>query len=220
MSIEKDSLNHYWITITFKFDYTSTRKNTNKEVGVDLGLKNMLICSDGYIVENHNLTKKNARKLKISSRRLSKKVKGSKNRLKQKRKVTKIHLKIRNTRNDINHKVSTTLINLYDFIGLESLSIKNMIKNRRLSKAISNIAWGDLVQKIIYKGDENQIPIVKIDKFFPSSKTCSNCGSIKDTLQLSERVYRCKECDYEEDRDINAAINILNEAKRIYYSKQ
>ena len=219
ISIEKDDLGFYWINITFKFEFINTRKKTNKEVGIDLGLKDMIICSDGFIVKNHNLTKKYARGLKLAQRKLSKKVKGSNNRLKQKRKVNKIHTKITNTRKDINHKVSRTLINLYDFIGLESLNIKGMVQNRKLSKAISNISWGDLVQKITYKGDENQVPISKIDTFFPSSKLCNKCGSIKDTLLLSDRIYQCNNCGYEEDRDINASKNILKEAKRIYSLK-
>ena len=90
-----------------------------------------------------------------------------------------------------------------------------MLKNRRLSKAISNIAWSDLVSKIEYKANENQVSISKIDTYYPSSKTCSRCGSVKESLSLFERIYSCTECAFEEDRDINASINILNEALRL-----
>jgi len=214
-TIEKDNLGLYWITITHKIDILSTRKKTNKEVGIDLGLKEMLICSDGNTVENHNLTKKNQRKLKLEQRKLSKKNKGSKNRNKARLKVAKVHKRIKNTRNDINHKVSKAMVNLYDFIGLESLQVKNMLQNRRLSKAISNIAWSDLVEKMKYKSNENQVTLVQIDTWYPSSKTCSKCGSVKEKLSLEERIYSCSECSFELDRDLNASINILNEAKRI-----
>jgi len=129
--------------------------------------------------------------------------------------VAKVHNKIKNTRNTINHQASKKLINLYDFIGLESLQVKNMLKNRRLSKAIPNKAWSDLVSKIEHKANENQVSISKIDTYYPSSKTCSRCGSVKESLSLEERIYSCSECSFEEDRGINASINILNEALRL-----
>jgi len=218
-TIEKDNLGLYWIAITHKIDIELNRNKTNKEVGIDLGLKELVICSDGTTIENHNLTKKYQRKLKLAQRKLSKKKIGSKNRNKARIKVVKVHKKIANSRKDYNHKVSSKLINLYDFIGLESLQVKNMIQNRRLSKAIANVAWYQLVSYIEYKSiqySENQVVLSKVDKWYPSSKTCSKCGSVKDELSLSERVYLCTECGFEEDRDINASINILNEAKKIY----
>ena len=214
-TIEKDKLGLYWIATTHKLDATLDRKKTNKKVAIDLGIKSMLICSDGTTIENHNLTKKNQRKLKIVQRRLSKKKKGSKNRSKARKKVAKVHKKISNTRNDINHKVTKNLVNLYDFISLESLDVKNMIKNRSLSKAIANIAWADLISKLEYKANENQVSIARIDKWYPSSKACSNCGSVKRELPLSERLYSCTECGFEEDRDINASLNILREGLRL-----
>jgi len=115
--------------------------------------------------------------------------------------VAKVHNKIKNTRNTINHQASKKLINLYDFIGLESLQVKNMLKNRRLSKAIPNKAWSDLASKI--------------DTYYPSSKTCSNCSSVKERLLLEERIISCSKCSFEEDRGINASINVLNEALRL-----
>jgi len=214
-TIEKDNLGLYWITITHKISIENKRIKTNKEVGIDLGLKELIICSDGTTIENHNLTKKNQRKLKLKQRKLSKKKKGSKNRNKARIKVAKVHRKIVNSRKDYNHKVSKKLINLYDYIGLESLQIKEMVKNRRLSKAISNVAWYQLISYMEYKANENQVSISKIDKWYPSSKACSKCGSVKESLSLSERIYSCAECNFEEDRDINAALNILREAKRL-----
>ena len=112
--------------------------------------------------------------------------------------------------------MSNKLTNIYDFIGLESLQVKAMMQNRRLSKAIANVAWYQLVNYIEYKGNEKQVTISRIDEWYPSSKTCSRCDSVKEKLSLSERVYSCSECNLELDRDINASINILKEAKRIH----
>lgn len=214
-SIEKDNLDNYYITITHKIDVCNTRVKTGKSTGIDLGIKELVSCSSGLVIHNHNLTKLNARKLKLEQRKLSKKRKGSQNRKKQRIKVAKVHKRIGNARKDYNHKVSKTLINLYDVIVLESLQVKNMVQNRKLSKAISNVAWSQLLNFIQYKADENQTSVYKIDRWYPSSKTCSKCGSIKETLLLSERIYHCEECGLELDRDINASINILNEGLRL-----
>lgn len=213
-TIEKDNLDIYTIAITYKIELQNSRLKTNKEVGIDLGLKELVICSDGSTIPNHNLTKLNARKLKLEQRKLSKKKKGSKNRNKARLKVAKVHRKITNSRKDYNHKVSSTLVKSFDFIGLESLQVKNMIKNSKLSKAISNVAWFQLTNFISYKADENQVSFKKINKWFPSSKTCSNCGSIKEKLSLSERTFHCAECGFEQDRDLNASINILKQARK------
>ncbi len=213
-TISKDNLGLYWVTITYKISIDVSRKTTGSKVGIDLGLKKKLTTSDGLTIENHKYTKKYEKRLKKYQRRLSKKKKGSKNRNKARLKVAKTHRKIRNTRNHHNHVVSKTLVNLYDFIALETLQVKGMLKNRRLSKAIQDVAWADLVQKIEYKANENQVSVSKISTWFPSSKLCSCCGSIKETLSLEERTYKCDECGFELDRDLNAAINILEEGLR------
>lgn len=212
-TIKKDNLDNYWIAITYKIEVQDLKITKGKQVGIDLGLKELVITSDGETIENHNLTKKYARKLKLEQRKLSRKKKGSKNRSKQRRKVGKVHTKIKNCRNDYNHKVSSKLVNLYDFIGIETLNVKGMIKNKRLSKAIANVSWFSLVSYLDYKANEKQVSLVKIDTWYPSSKTCNVCGTVKDTLSLSERTYIC-ECGYKEDRDVNAARNILNESLR------
>ena len=215
-TIEKDNLDKYWISITHKIELDTIKTKTNKEVGIDVGLKELVTCSDGTVIENHNLTKKYSRKLKLEQRKLSKKKKGSKNRNKQKKKVAKVHKKITNSRNDYNHKVSNKLTNIYDFIGLESLQVKAMMQNRRLSKAIANVAWYQLTNFLEYKGNEKQVIISRIDEWYPSSKACSRCDSVKEKLSLGERVYSCTECNLELDRDINASLSILKEAKRIH----
>jgi putative transposase len=166
-------------------------------------------------IPNDNLIKKSELKLSFLQRRLSKKKKGSKNRNKARLKVAKCQDKIKNKRQYRNHNLTMSLVNIYDFIGVETLAVKNMIKNRSLSKAIANVSWSDIVSKIEYKMTENQGHLIKIDQFYPSSKTCSNCGSVKQDMPLEIRIYECSECSYTEDRDINAAKNILAEAKRI-----
>ena len=152
---------------------------------------------------------KSLRKLKISQRRLSKKQKGSKNREKQRIKVSKVHKKVKNQRNDYQHKVSRELADKHNTICLETLNVKNMVKNKKLAKAISDVSWSSFITKLDYKIAENQGCLIKIDRFYPSSKTCSNCGNVKKELKLSERTYHCEECGFTIDRDLNASINIL-----------
>ena len=199
--------NKYYISFTFHCDIES--KETRGAVGIDLGIKDFVICSDGTIYPNMRFFEKSLRKLKISQRRLSKKQKGSKNREKQRLKVNKIHKKVKNQRDDYQHKISRELADKHRAIFLETLNVKNMVKNKKLSKAISSVSWSSFITKLDYKIAENQGCIVKIDPFYPSSKTCSNCGNVKKELKLSERTYHCNECGFTIDRDLNASINIL-----------
>ena len=200
--------NKYYISFTFYTDIES--KETTGSVGIDLGIKDFVICSDGTVYENKRFLEKSLRKLKIYQRRLDKKQKGSKNREKARLKVNKQHKKVKNQRNDYQHKVSRELANKCRTIFLETLNVKNMVKNHKLAKAISSVSWSSFITKLEYKIAENQGFIVKTDPFYPSSKTCSNCGCVKDKLLLSERTYHCEECGFTIDRDLNASINILN----------
>ena len=200
--------NKYYVSFTFYTDIES--KETNESVGIDLGIKDLAICSDGTIYPNMKFYEKSLRKLKINQRKLSKKQKRSNNREKQKLKVSKIYKKVKNQRNDYQHKVSRELSDKFKVICLETLKVKSMIKNRRLARVISDVSWSSFVSKLEYKIAENQGYLVKIDKFYPSSKICSNCGCVKKELKLSERTYKCNECGFTIDRDLNASINILN----------
>ena len=200
--------NKYYISFTFYTDIES--KETTESVGIDLGIKDFVICSDGTVYPNMRFLEKSLRKLKIYQRRLSKKQKGSKNREKARLKVNKIHKKVKNQRNDYQHKVSRELADNFNTICLETLNVKNMVKNKKLAKAISSVSWSSFITKLEYKIAENQGKIVKISPFYPSSKTCSNCGCVKKELKLSERTYHCTECGFTIDRDLNASINILN----------
>ena len=199
--------NKYYISFTFYTDIES--KETTESVGIDLGIKDFVICSDGTAYPNMRFLEKSLRKLKISQRRLSKKQKGSKNREKQRIKVSKQYKKVKNQRNDYQHKISRELADKHNTICLETLNVKNMVKNRKLAKAISDVSWSSFITKLDYKIAENQGKLVKISPFYPSSKTCSNCGNVKETLSLSERTYHCSECGFTIDRDLNASINIL-----------
>ena len=199
--------NKYYISFTFYCDIES--KDTSGAVGIDLGVKDFAICSDGTVYPNMRFLEKSLRKLKISQRRLSKKQKGSKNREKQRIKVSKQYKKVKNQRNDYQHKVSRELADKHNTICLETLNVKNMVKNKKLARAISDVSWSSFVSKLQYKIAENQGCLVKINPFYPSSKTCSNCGCVKKELKLSERTYHCSECGFTIDRDLNASINIL-----------
>ena len=199
--------NKYYISFTFHCDIES--KETSESIGIDLGIKDFVICSDGTVYENKRFLEKSLRKLKISQRRLSKKQKGSKNREKQRIKVSKQYKKVKNQRDDYQHKVSRELADNFNTICLETLNVKNMVKNKKLARSISDVSWSSFITKLDYKITENQGKIVKIDPFYPSSKTCSNCGCVKKELKLSERTYHCNECGFEIDRDLNASINIL-----------
>jgi putative transposase len=216
-TISKDNLDKYWISFTFKTE-SRTFKKKRKSVGIDLGIKDFIILSDGTKFPNDNLLKKTQTKLKRKQRDLSRKKKGSKNYKKQNIKLAKLHRKVQNQRQHRNHSISKRLIDIYDFIGLESLSVLQMMskehKNSKgMKNAISNASWFYFSSKLKYKMAESQGHFIQIDRYFPSTKLCFNCGTIRD-IDLSERIYTC-ECGYIEDRDINAAKNILAEAKNI-----
>lgn len=200
--------NKYYISFTFHCDIES--RETSGAVGIDLGIKDFAICSDETVYPNMRFYEKSLRKLKISQRSLSRKQKGSNNREKARLKVSRLHKKVRNQRNDYQHKVSRELADKFKVICLETLKVKNMVKNRKLARVISDVSWSSFIEKLSYKMAENQGCLIKIDTYYPSSKTCSNCGNVKDKLLLSERTYHCEECGFEIDRDLNASINILN----------
>ena len=134
---------------------------------------------------------------------------------KQKKKVAKIHNKIRNKRKDFINKLSTKIINNHDIICIEDLNIKGMLKNHKLAKSILDVSWSEFVRQLEYKANWYGRKIIKVPAFYPSSKTCSCCGNIKETLKLSERIYHCEYCGLEIDRDYNASINILRKGLEI-----
>ncbi|MBO9484886.1 RNA-guided endonuclease TnpB family protein, partial [Salinisphaera sp. G21_0] len=166
------------------------------------------ITSDGEKSGNPRHTKRYEEKLAYLQRQLSKKQKGSSNRAKAKLKVARTHAKIADCRMDATHKASRKLINENQVVVCEDLAVKNMIKNPKLAKHIADANWGEFVRQLQYKAEWAERQVVQIDRFFPSSKRCSGCGFVHESLPLSVREWDCPECNTHHDRDINAAINI------------
>ncbi len=209
MTFSKTPSGQYFVSILTEQECVPMPK-TGKQVGIDLGIKDFVITSDGKKFKNHRYTKQYERELMLTQRHLARKDKGSNSFEKQKRKVALIHEKIANSRKDMLHKVSHQLIADYDLISLEDLHIKGMVKNHKLAKHISDASWGTFINMLEYKAEWNDKQIVKVGRFYPSSKTCSVCGWINQDLKLSDRTWTCKN-GHELDRDINASINILKE---------
>ena len=176
------------------------------------------MLSNGTKIKNHRFLKHYERLLKLNQQSLSRKTKQSNRYEKQRIKVARIHEKIINSRMDLIHKTTSALIKQFDSIYLEDLNVKGMMKNHKLSKAISDVSWGKFIDTLEYKANWNDKSIVHIDRFFPSSKTCSKCSWINNGLTLKDREWICPKCGEKHDRDFNAAINILNEGYRINIS--
>ena len=188
---------------------------TNKYVGIDLGVKNFVITSDGEVFGNKHFFTKQEVKIAKLQRQLSKKKKGSNNRHKQHVRMVKAFEKLTYQKDAYIHSVVNELLTYYDTIFMEDLNVKGMLKNHKLAKAIQEIGFYKFKQTLVDKARNNYKQVVFVDRFYPSSKTCSYCGYKKRDLKLSDRFWACPECGKHHDRDINAAINILHECERI-----
>ena len=205
----------YFVSVLVETEHILMKENNNS-VGIDLGIKDLLITSDGEKFDNLKLTKKYEKKLAKEQRKLSHKTKGSKNYQKQRIKLARVHEKIKNIRLDNLHKISHQLISENQVIVSEDLAVSNMVKNHNLAKAISDCGWYELTRQLAYKAEWNGRTYIKIGRYVPSSQTCNMCGFVnKDIRDLSVREWICPKCGTKHDRDINAAINILNEGMRI-----
>ena len=186
-----------------------------KAIGIDLGLTHFCITSNGSKFDNPRQTTKYARNLKKKQQSLARKQKSSKNRYKAKCKVSKVHSKIRRVREDFLHKLSRKVVNENQVIAVENLNVKGMVRNHNLAKAISDCGWGQFCTMLKYKSEWSGKTYIEVDRFFASSKTCSVCLNRVDSLSLDIRDWTCSQCNTHHDRDVNAAINIRNEALRI-----
>ena len=212
-NISKTPTGKYFVSILTELEYQPVSK-TNQSVGIDLGIKDFLVLSNGTKIKNHRFLKHYERILAENQKYLSRKTKQSNRYEKQRLKVARIHEKITNSRMDLIHKTTNNLINQFDIIYLEDLNVKGMMKNHKLAKAIGDVSWGKFIDVLEYKAIWNDKQVIHIDRFFPSSKTCSKCGWINNHLTLKDRNWTCSECGSVHDRDFNAAINILNEGYR------
>ncbi len=213
-TVSKTSSGKYLISILVEYDkeITTINKPQNK-VGLDFAMNGLYVDSNNNSADYPNFYRKSQKKLSRQQRKMSKKEKGSNNRSKQRVRLAKVHEKISNQRKDFLHKQSTTIAKLYDVVCIEDLNMKAMSKALKLGKSVHDNGWGMFTSFLNYKLKQQGKHLVKVDKWFPSTKLCSNCGCIQDIL-LSQRTYSCR-CGLELERDYNSAINILNEGLRV-----
>ena len=190
-------------------DNPMTKPPKGGAVGVDLGIKTLATLSDGTVIENPRCLAASVRRLKRAQKALSRKTVGSNRRAKARVKVARIHARVANQRLDAMHKLTTWLASTFSHISVEDLNVAGMVKNHRLAKAVSDAAFGEFRRQLEYKTAKTDAKLHVIDRWYPSSKTCSRCGRVKAKLSLAERVYRCDGCGLVMDRDLNAAVNIL-----------
>ena len=226
-TISRHASGKYYISLLCKEEISELPK-TNSAIGIDLGITDFAILSDGQKIDNHKFTSKMEKKLKREQRKLSRRAllaknKGiplseAKNYQKQKRKVARLHEKVMNQRTDFLNKLSTEIIKNHDIICIEDLNVKGMLRNHKLARSISDVSWSSFVAKLQYKADWYGREIIKVDTWFPSSQICSECGHKDGKKSLDIREWTCPICHTHHDRDINASINILIEGLRIQTS--
>ena len=221
VTVSLDAAGRYFATFLCTDVPSKDAPATDREVGIDLGVEALATLSDGTKIENPRHLKKYERKLAREQRRLSRRKgarrgeKPSGRYLKQRKRVARIHAKIADARTDALHKVTTMLADENQVLCMEDLNAKGMVRNRRLAKAVSDASFGEFARLLEYKCAERGRTLVRVDRFYPSSKTCSVCGHRLDALPLSVRSWDCPSCGVHHDRDVNAARNILAEGKRI-----
>lgn len=209
MTVSKRAGRWYASLTVERDDKPVTKPPQGGAVGVDLGIKTLATLSDGTVIENPRCLVASERRLKQAQKALSRKTMGSNRRAKARAKVARLHARVANCRSDAIHKATTWLASTFSDISIEDLNTAGMARNRRLAKAVSDAAFGEFRRQLEYKTARTGAALHVVDRWYPSSKTCSKCGRVKAKLSLSERTYRCDGCGLVMDRDLNAAINIL-----------
>ena len=199
----------WYVTFAIDSEAYEPLPETSRAVGVDLGVRDFAVTSEGQRIANPRHLQRKARNLGRHQRRLARCRNESANRAKAKAKIAGAHRKVRNARSDFLHRVSTRLVRDYDLIVIEDLNVSGMVRNRHLARAISDCGWGEFRRQLEYKCQRYGRRLVVIDRWYPSSKTCSACGHLLAELSLGTRSWTCPSCGTRHDRDINAAQNIL-----------
>ena len=216
-TLSKTKSGNYFLSILVEMEDTELKKfeHTDKQVGIDLGVKDFVITSDGEVFKNKHFLKKEEKKMNRLQRQLSRKVKGSNNSEKQRIKIAKLFERMANKKDAYIHYVSNELLSSFDTIFMEDLNVQGLLMNHKLSKAISDVGFYKFKEILTTKALANDKKVILVDRFYPSSKTCSVCGYKKEDLTLNDRSWVCPQCGTKHNRDINAAVNILLEGKRM-----
>ena len=213
VTVRRDGAGRWWVSFMVE-EAVPVLPITTGAVGIDRGLKALMVCSDGTRVANPGYLARHLRRLRRMQRCLSRRQKGSRRWEAQRQRVARLHARVGDARHDFLHKVTTRLVHENQVLCVEDLNVKGMLGNGSLARHIADVAWAEFARMLYYKAEWYGRTLIEVDRWFPSSKRCSACGHVLDELRLDQRVWRCPKCGAEHDRDLNAAKNILNEGLR------